>query len=67
MGNFCEMVVADVENVAKGMRYDSRIWDKLLKSNCNDINAIEFKFKGKENETCIYHRIKRNTSKIWWI
>jgi nucleotide sugar dehydrogenase len=32
IANFCEMVGADVEDVAKGMSYDSRIGDKFLKA-----------------------------------
>ncbi len=31
IANFCEMVGADVEDVAKGMSYDPRIGDKFLK------------------------------------
>lgn len=32
IANFCEMVGADVEDVAKGMSYDPRIGDKFLKA-----------------------------------
>ncbi|MDM0838781.1 UDP-glucose/GDP-mannose dehydrogenase family protein [Clostridium perfringens] len=32
IANFCEMVGADIEDVAKGMSYDPRIGDKFLKA-----------------------------------
>lgn len=32
IANFCEIVGADIEDVAKGMSYDSRIGDKFLKA-----------------------------------
>lgn len=34
IANLCEVVGANVEDVAKGMSYDSRIGDKFLKSGC---------------------------------
>ncbi len=32
IANFCEIVGADIEDVAKGMSYDSRIGDKFLRA-----------------------------------
>ena len=32
IANFCEMVGADIEDVAKGMSYDPRIGDKFLRA-----------------------------------